>query len=175
MRTSSSAASQAAHRADVTALNIDEPTVAVSGDWHGNLRWVSQILPAIRRAHPAVRTVLHVGDFGLWPGDRYLETVDFWAKRSGLRILVTPGNHDDWDALEDPFSRGELAHVSETTTFMPRGYRFTVGGRTAMSFGGAASHDRAWRLAQRTKRPIWWPAEVAPEAEVEAANANFRA
>ncbi|MGY6496635.1 MAG: metallophosphoesterase family protein [Microcella sp.] len=142
--------------------------VALAGDWHGSRVWVQSVLPSIRRADAEVRDVLHVGDFGLWPADTFLDTVDYWAERTGLRLWVTPGNHDDWDRLEPAFERGKVARVSESVTFLPRGFRFTVGGRTAVSFGGAASHDRAWRLKQRSKHPIWWPQEVATDAEVAA-------
>jgi hypothetical protein len=42
-------------------------TVALAGDWHGNVRWASA-----RIADVAVRQVgliLHLGDFGIWPGE----------------------------------------------------------------------------------------------------------
>lgn len=143
--------------------------VAVAGDWHGSRVWVQSVLASIRRADAEVRDVLHVGDFGLWPADTNLDAVDYWAERTGLRLWVTPGNHDDWDQLEAPFGRGDVARVSEWVTFLPRGFRFTVGDRTAVSFGGAASHDRAWRRTQRSKHPIWWPQEIATDAEVAAA------
>lgn len=142
--------------------------VALAGDWHGSRVWVQSVLASIRRADEEVRDVLHVGDFGLWPADTFLDTVDYWAERTGIRLWVTPGNHDDWGQLEKSFGRGEMARASEWVTFLPRGYRFTIGDRTAVSFGGAASHDRAWRLSQRSKHPIWWRQEVATEAEVAA-------
>lgn len=142
--------------------------VAVAGDWHGSYVWLQSVLPSIRRASAEVRTVFHVGDFGLWPADKFIDSVEHWAKRTDLHIVVTPGNHDDWDQLAEPFAAGEPARISEHVTFLPRGHRFTIGGRTAVSFGGAASHDRAWRRKQKSKRPIWWPAELATEAEVQA-------
>ncbi|MBU1251218.1 MAG: metallophosphoesterase [Actinobacteria bacterium] len=150
-------------------LTFPDHLVAVSGDWHGSYRWVQSVLPSIRRASAEVRTVFHVGDFGLWPAGKFVDSVDYWAKKTDLHLVVTPGNHDDWDQLAAPFAAGVPAQISDHVTFLPRGCRFTVGGRTAVSFGGAASHDRAWRLKQRSKHAIWWPAELATETEVQAA------
>jgi len=150
-------------------LVLDQSVVALAGDWHGDVRWTARALSAIRKSHPGVRTVLHLGDFGLWPRDSYLRTVDYWARRAGLHLLVTPGNHDDWDQLQEWFGRSHVFRASERVTFLPRGYRFQIGDRVFMSFGGAASPDRAQRLRQRSRTPIWWNEEVASEAEVRLA------
>lgn len=150
-------------------LVLDQSVVALAGDWHGDVRWTARALSAIRKSHPDVRTVLHLGDFGLWPRDSYLRTVDYWARRAGLHLLVTPGNHDDWDQLQEGFGHRHVFRASEHVTFLPRGYRFRIGEHVFMSFGGAASPDRAHRARQRSRTPIWWPQEVANEAEVRLA------
>ena len=85
--------------------------VALAGDWHGSRVWVQSVLASIRRADGEVRDVLHVGDFGLWPADTFLDTVDYWAERTGLRLWVTPGNHEDYGQLKESgqyISRGRL-------------------------------------------------------------------
>ena len=51
---------------------------------------------------------------------------------------------------------------------MPRGYRFTLGGRSFLSFGGAASLDAADRIPQIS----WFDVEVATDAEVDQAIAG---
>ncbi|MGG7507555.1 metallophosphoesterase [Plantibacter sp. YIM 135249] len=154
----------------MVAWQLGDEVVAVAGDWHGNVRWVQRALPALVRVAPHVRTMLHLGDFGIWPGrpPGFLGTVDYWCRRSGFeRILVTPGNHDDWDQLVTAFEAapGEPVQLSEYVWALPRGYRFNIGGRTVMSFGGAASFDAAERIPGRT----WWAAEMPTIADVAAA------
>lgn len=160
----------------MNAHNLDpvgEPRVVVAGDWHGSVRWIQTLLPRIRRLAPDVKTVLQLGDFGYWnAGERpvkgYLAAIDYWAKKTGLeRILVTPGNHEDWGALTKLFTAhpGEPVRLTERTLALPRGYRFTRRGRTFMSFGGAASYDNH----HRTEGLDWWPEELASQGETDQA------
>ena len=150
-----------------------ENAVAVAGDWHGNTMWVQEIVPALHAAAPEIRTILHVGDFGILPGPRgkaFLAAVDARCKVSGIeRILVTPGNHDDWGRLTRRFASrpGEAIRLSEAVWVMPRGFRFTLAGRAFMSFGGAASLDYGYRRARGT----WWAAEMPTVEDVAAAAA----
>ena len=147
-----------------------ETRVALAGDWHGDTSWVSKAIPYFARSMPGVRTVLHAGDFGYWRGSGFLKTVDFWSERANLtRILTTPGNHEDWPALIEAFSRnpGQPVQLSNVVWMIPRGFRFSLAGRSFMSFGGAASLD----YADRTSRD-WFYEEVATDSEIEAAIAG---
>lgn len=148
-----------------------ETRVALAGDWHGNISWVQSIIPALARSAPDVRTILHVGDFGIWPerrGKGFVDTVDFWCKRAGIeRVLVTPGNHEDWDRLDAWFAGalGQPVKISKTVWILPRAFRFTLGEPTFLSFGGAASVD----YELRTRGTEWWPTEIPTERDVAAA------
>lgn len=134
-------------------IPIDETHLVVAGDWHGNTDWIGKAIPAIARETSGVRTILHAGDFGIWSGVRgrkYLDAVDFWCERAGIsRVLVTPGNHEDWDWLDKEFSShpGRPVVLSSVVEVLPRGYRFEIGKRTFASFGGAASVDFEMRSA----------------------------
>ena len=55
--------------------------------------------------------------------------------------------------------------MSASVWVMPRGYRFSIQGRTFMSFGGAASLDAAYRRTRGT----WWASEMPTPEEVAAA------
>ncbi|TFD94016.1 metallophosphatase family protein [Cryobacterium lactosi] len=150
-----------------------ETLVAVAGDWHGNVGWVQTALPFLRRAVPGLKTVLHVGDFGFWPerrGQGFAETVSYWAKAAGVRVLVTPGNHEWWAELDARFAAtpGQPVQIGEQVCMLPRGHRFTLAGRSFASFGGAASLDRDDRVPLKE----WWASEVATEDEVTAAIAG---
>ncbi|MGY4856858.1 metallophosphoesterase [Cryobacterium sp. AP23] len=145
-----------------------ESSVVIAGDWHGSITWAQQVFPFLRRTVPGVRTVLHLGDFGYWSereGHGFADTVSYWARAAGLeRVLVSPGNHENWDKLDRLFAAapGEPVEVAARVFMMPRGYRFTLAGKQYASFGGAASLDRADRVPLKD----WWPTEVPTEDDV---------
>lgn len=141
-----------------SAPHLSETHVGVAGDWHGNIVWIQRAIPAFHRVFPDVKTLLHLGDFGLYRdrgGKGFRNAVDYWCKRTGIeRVLVTPGNHEDWDWLEQLFAvhPGEPVQVSEVIWVMPRAYRFELGGASLMSFGGAGSVDVLEYLGPRALR-----------------------
>lgn len=137
-------------------------TVGVAGDWHGNTRWAVHALSQLHDL--GVSEVWQLGDFGLWPGGGdYLDQVEAACVRLGVEILVTPGNHEDYDQL--PAEPRVTKRVRDHITFLPRGHRFTVNGWHVLSFGGAPSID----FEHRTEGVSWWPAELSSEDEVDAA------
>jgi len=153
-----------------------ETHVAIAGDWHSSGYWARQALKMLQEHAPGVRTLLHLGDFNLTanvPWSAYRRNVVEAMAASGLeRIFVTPGNHDDWGQLGPRFQ----AHPNEpyrlpktrTIAFLPRGYRFTVGGRTFLSLGGAASPDQGKRIEGKD----WWRTEEPTEADAARALAG---
>jgi hypothetical protein len=151
-----------------------ETHVAVAGDWHGNIGWCQRALPFLARVAPGTRTILHLGDFGIWPersGKGFLAAVDYWARQAGVeRILATPGNHESWTRILEAQADqpGEPAQVSERVYVFPRGYRFALGGTRFMSFGGAGSVD----YEGRTEGRDWWAEEMPTDEEVELAIAR---
>ncbi|WP_161580468.1 metallophosphoesterase family protein [Subtercola vilae] len=151
-----------------------EAKVLIAGDWHGSRDWLRSVfLSAIENDTTGIRTILHLGDFGIW-GERdrgFLEAADYLCEKIGIeRILVTPGNHEDWRILDAGFETLPEAPVplSASVLALPRGFRFTLGGRSFMSFGGAASID----YQQRLEGFDWFKSEMATEAEAEAAAAS---
>ncbi|WP_166790654.1 MULTISPECIES: metallophosphoesterase [unclassified Cryobacterium] len=152
----------------------DETQVIVAGDWHGNSSWAGKAIPSIARNSPEVRTILHVGDFGIWPGAsgrKFLDAVDFWCARAGItRVLVTPGNHEHWGWLDREFHArpGKPAALSPVVAVLPRGYRFEIGHRTFASFGGAASVD----FEMRSEGIDWFPSELPTKHDVARAVAG---
>jgi hypothetical protein len=148
--------------------------VAIAGDWHGNLPWVHSAIPRLHRQAPDVTTIFHLGDFGLFPtpaGREFLTTVDDVSAVAGIeRVWVTPGNHEHWGELTHQFSThpGEVVQLSRAVWVLPRGYRFTVGGKRWMSFGGAASLNLGWR----TQGQEWRNLEAPTDNDVRAATAE---
>ena len=97
-----------------------ETRVAVAVDWHGSALWLQTIIPAIHHSAPDIRTILHVGDFGIYPdrrGKGFLNAIDRSCLATGIhRVLVTPGNHDHWPRLDQRFEHrpGQPAQLSKT-------------------------------------------------------------
>jgi Icc-related predicted phosphoesterase len=111
-----------------------------------------------------VRSLFHLGDFGIWPGTsgrKYLDGVENSCRRYGVTIYVTPGNHEDWSRIVGmvPEQRDDFGHLlwlTDHIAVLPRGHRFKLGGRTFVSLGGAPSVD----FESRTWGADWWPEEV---------------
>jgi hypothetical protein len=150
-------------------VSDDSPLIAFAGDWHGHDSLVPEKL--FRLADLGVSRLHHVGDFGFQTdsrGTEFLDRVDGWAAEASIRIAVTPGNHENWEYLRAAFDRaspGTPAEIRSHITALPRGYRWTQSNRILMSFGGAASIDRSWRIPGVS----WWPEELPTEDEIVAA------
>lgn len=149
-------------------MNAAVPSVvALAGDWHGNIPWAQQSIAYLGRL--GIGTCYHVGDFGIWPGrtgKRWLQSVESAAAMHNVSIVVTPGNHEDWARLDARWvtTPGEPLQLTPHASVLPRGYRWTHGGRSFVSFGGAASID----FESRTQGKTWWPAEIPTEEDVAA-------
>jgi hypothetical protein len=121
----------------------DEQTVAIAGDWHADLRHVPAALVRMHLARPDVRTVLQLGDFGLGrhAGAVFLDAIERLAATLNVRVLVTPGVHDDWRNLHRAFTTHPNApfRLTPHVAALPRGLRFRLASREFLSFGGAAT------------------------------------
>lgn len=151
--------------ATTRTLILPGPEVVVAGDWHENVEWARD---ALRAAGRRSKTILHVGDFGLYDGSGYLAAIDAAALAAGVdTIAVTPGNHEDWGALSRLFSAhpGQAVRVSEVVWVLPPAFVLHAAGRTLMSLGGAASTN----FLQLCHGVNWWPEEVISDSDVDRA------
>ncbi|MBN8423117.1 metallophosphoesterase [Microbacterium esteraromaticum] len=142
--------------------------VWVVGDVHGNAGWIQTLLPAMRRYDPSLRTILQLGDYGFDHTGAGTHAVDFWAKKAGIeRVLVTLGNHEEWNhiAPAQDDRPGQAIRVSNVVWLLPRPFRFTIGGRQALSLGGASSVDKVFR----TPGKDWFEDELITEEMENAA------
>ncbi|WP_217583685.1 metallophosphoesterase [Microbacterium sp. GbtcB4] len=147
-------------------ITLPDQRVAVCGDWHGNVGWARTLARAIPTLASDVTTILQLGDWWIDP-----EVVDeVFAGTSISRILVTLGNHEPWDRVTPLLEAhpGSAVRVSEVTWLLPRPARLTIGGRTVLSLGGAASVDRLWRIDGAD----WWRDETITDVHVAEASAG---
>lgn len=141
---------------------LEDRRVAVIGDVHGNVGWLRTLAKALP---PDITTVLQLGD---WWMD-LVAADDVFAETNVERILVTLGNHEPWDQVTPVLDAhvGAAVRVSDVTWLLPRPSRLSIGGRTVLSLGGAASVDRLWRL-----NGAWWQDESLTDEHVAAAIAG---
>lgn len=141
--------------------------LAVFGDWHGNAGWA---LTAIRSAaRKGVRTAIHVGDFGIdWPGakrGRYETKLNKYLAELGITLVVSGGNHDNWDTLEKLLVEDDgLATIRSNIRVLPRGGRTMIEGLAVGGLGGAFSVDYEYR----TEAKNWWANEEPTHEEADA-------
>ncbi|MDR0482180.1 MAG: hypothetical protein LBH13_03320 [Cellulomonadaceae bacterium] len=176
--------------------------VAMVGDLHGNGRWASHVNKAA--AARGVSLLLQVGDLGVgpWPGESrsarrpfggFIRGLDDDLGQRGQRMIVTIGNHENFDALDDaPRDDAGMIIIGEHIRVLPRPARFTIGGppsgtedrlgstasgpgssviRSFGSLGGAPSVD----LFHRKVGKSWWMQEQITEEHVAAVRADVRA
>ena len=144
-------------------LHDDSTVIGFAGDWHSNPAGVGEKTRQL--SQPGVTRLMHVGDFVLWPdraGRRILDQINGYAEESGILIVVTPGNHEDWRYLAA--AEGVPAMIRSQIVALPRGHRWTHRRRSFVSFRGAVSIDLQFRRLGRS----WWMEEL-PTVEEGAA------
>ena len=140
--------------------------VLLTGDVHGNTMWLTgHVLRQAKRY--GCQLVLQLGDFGIWPGrggERFLDVVDREAAKARIPVWFIDGNHEDFDQLLAlPLYASGLRPVRERIMHIPRGHRWSWGGREILACGGAASIDVDLRVPGRT----WWPQEAITDDDVQ--------
>ncbi|MFI2296059.1 metallophosphoesterase [Isoptericola sp. NPDC019571] len=145
----------------------DRSRIVVAGDWHGDARWARDVLEAAAAAR--VDLVIQVGDFGIggfgMSGPSMVRQVDKACHKFGCRVVVVPGNHDDYDHLaRRPFDEAGMIHLGRYIRAVPRPFRFEVGRRRFGALGGAVSVDRE----DRVEGVDWWPQEAPAWSDVQS-------
>ena len=147
--------------------------IMVAGDWHGNAAWAKKVIWEAKTllAGEETRIILHLGDFGVWPGgENYLTQVAFALDQADARLWFADGNHEwfprlaaqrrDAERCRDQNLPLVAVDAYDVIWHLPRGHRWTWHGRTWLALGGGVSLDRAIRTEGRT----WWPEEeITPE------------
>lgn len=144
---------------------IDSPNyslLGVMGDVHGATGWT---MSAIERFDAlGITHILQLGDFGVWPGasgEKFLRKVNAELQRHGMLMVVTLGNHEDYNRLDTRLQTasydGSFQQLPgyDHILFAARGQRWNWDGVEYCSLGGANSIDFQTRARHRS----WWPQE----------------
>ena len=123
-----------------------------------------------------------MGDFGLPFLDKEIEqkggAYHYWIKWLSERpytILWVDGNHENfnyWDRQEVSEWHGGKVQIhphAPNVIHLMRGEVYKIDGMTFFAFGGAMSHDKAYRKPNIT----WWEQEEATESEMINAKKNL--
>jgi len=155
--------------------HFEAETIAIFGDWHGNLPFA---VTALDNAHTNLEADIyfHVGDFGFWPVGheesdhaRYLSGLEELLEVQGKTLLWIDGNHEEHKWLATfPLDEFGLRPISEHIIHIPRGAALMAGDKKIVGLGGARSIDRGFR----TLDVSWFEEEVISISDLDNALAH---
>ncbi|MEX2289184.1 MAG: metallophosphoesterase [Mycobacteriales bacterium] len=134
------------------------------GDLHGETEWALLVLPALSRS--GVRTVLALGDVGVWPGpdgSAYLDALEREAQRNKQLFLMLEGNHDDAEARGVPARSARGGQAPPARLAPAAGPALHLARRVFAVPGGATSLD----ARERRPHASWWPQEALRPHQVQ--------
>lgn len=147
--------------------------IGLLGDTHGNATWT---VHAIQTFHDqGITTILQVGDFGIYNstfGALFAKRVNLLLKKLDMMFYVVPGNHEDWDFIDEMFVHEDgWQHYRSNIFIAPRGHRWEWEGVSFVGLGGAPSVDRNYRVrmqeASKGKAKYWWEQEAITQTDVD--------
>ena len=151
--------------------------VYLTGDIHGDI----SVRRFARSSFPEGRSltrddyVIILGDFGLvWGGRKSDEYWLDWLERCPWTTLFIDGNHENHPLLASyplrGFHGGMVNEVRPHVLHLMRGYVFDLCGESFLAMGGAASHDKEWRVEGES----WWPEEIPNGHEREICELSLK-
>ena len=132
--------------------------IVVTGDIHGEFGTLNSY---INSRHPDI--ILCCGDFGYWPEEKNYSLKIL--KPQTTKIYWCPGNHEQWDQLEERHGRrGPVPiEIKPNIFYCPIGSHLEINGKDILFVGGADSIDKALR----TKGFDWFPQELLNQEDLD--------
>ncbi|MBE6610584.1 MAG: metallophosphoesterase [Ruminococcaceae bacterium] len=119
--------------------------------------------------------VIICGDFGgVWNNDSEEMYWRKWLESKSFTTLFVDGNHENHPLLSsfetvDLFG-GKAHKISDSVYHLMRGQIFDIDGKRFFTLGGAASHDRGYRVEGKS----WWKEELPSPDELDEATRNLQ-
>lgn len=144
-------------------------SIALAGDWHGQLGWQKAALHTLGRR--GVKIVLHAGDYGVgWPGKwpSFVDSAESVLKQYDMTLYVTPGNHENWNWINSrEYDDVGFYHMTKHAILLRRNTVFEIPygdgqSRLVHSLGGAPSIDYQFR----SQNVSWWKEEMLTYGDV---------
>lgn len=128
--------------------------VILGGDTHGDKDHVFWLIK--KAEEEGAQAVFVLGDFGIWShfdGGAFVRHVSNRVSRTGISVYFLPGNHENYDLLEQYEKANERTKdgfvvIEPGVFYSPRGHRWTWSGVKFLSLGGAYSIDKPYRVMQ---------------------------
>jgi len=116
--------------------------IAILGDVHGKDDIViDSIQDTINycKLHniPTSELMIQVGDFDCY-SHKQLKTLSFIAKKNNVNIVFIPGNHEDWDKLNN-WSTDNITIIRDNIYYAPVGSSALINNKKSLFLGGAVS------------------------------------
>lgn len=130
-----------------------KPMIIAIGDIHGKIGELSDKIDGLNFEHRV--NFVHLGDFGLGFDNpirehRKLKDLDYTLTKSGSKMFVIRGNHDN-----PTYWTQDGSYEMENIQFVPDNTVMEVEGKVCLFAGGAISIDRINRM----KGVNYWPNE----------------
>lgn len=144
--------------------------IFITGDTHGSIHRMTQLVTTLS-LYSGPKHLIICGDFGYLLQNTPQEW-NFLEKDLGalpdINIIFVDGNHDCHPALNAlPVTEWNGTHVhflTRNVIHICRGEIFRLEGKTFWAFGGAASPDREYRLANHWP---WFPEELPSRSDMD--------
>jgi len=151
-------------------------TIYVTGDKHGEME-MHRLYKKNRPFNPTIADKLIIaGDFGgVWSAVPSAKEAHFlrYLNEAKWETLFVDGNHENHELLQKlpQVERygGIVGKVNDAVYHLRRGEIYEIDGKKILTFGGALSIDKLYRL----DRISWWEEEIPSHAEMENAMDNI--
>jgi predicted phosphodiesterase len=156
--------------------------ILIVGDTHGDFAFVSKACRVAQ--NNGIKTIIQVGDFGFWDhtpdGVYFLDQLNENARKRGVTWFVLPGNHENYDRLENyealpgrlqghddipDWEYGSFTTIRTSIYYTGKVNAWKWAGRTFKAVGGAVSIDKEWRTPGKS----WWWQEQLRDDELQQA------
>lgn len=145
--------------------------IYVTGDCHGKFKDRFSLLNFPEQVYCTKDDyVIIAGDFaGVWEKELTASENEEleWLEQRRFTTLFVDGNHENFDRLNDypieEWNGGKVHKIKPSVIHLMRGQIFQIAGKKLFAFGGAASHDKKYRVDHID----WWEQEMPSKAEME--------
>lgn len=154
-------------------MNKDISDFLFVGDIHGSIK--NYLLALQTAARQGVHNVIFLGDFWLYD-QRELKKMQRChnnvANTFGVSVVAhfIDGNHEDY-LIVNPDEDTTIEYIKDMLYYHPRGQVFTINNIVFLAFGGARSHDIAYRDISATSKE-WHQNEMPTEEQYARAITN---
>lgn len=147
----------------------------IVGDVHGDISFASKMTKLA--ASNDIDTIIQVGDFGIWDhineGVYFLDKLNENSELRGVRWVFVPGNHENYDRLEEYEAKKELytdegfIPIRDNIHYTGKVNSWSWNGVSFKAVGGAHSIDKSYRKPGSS----WWWQETLRDDELAESEA----